>query len=76
MPKTAGAPGRISWISATEASTSASTCASVAATETGLIAPPRTNGETTVHCPALAYSFSAHSMVSSITRGALVFTTE
>src|SRR5690606_11509517 len=76
VPKTEGAPGRSSWISATDAMTSASTCASVAATVTGDIAPPSTKGETTTAWPALAYSFSAQSMVSSSTSGALVLTTE
>jgi hypothetical protein len=44
VPKTTGAPGRTSWTNAVPASTSASTCASVPATVTGLIAPERMNG--------------------------------
>ena len=44
VPKITGAPGRTSCVKATPAITSASTCASVPATVTGLIAPDRMNG--------------------------------
>ena len=44
VPKITGAPGRASWQNAVPASTSASTCVSVPATVTGLIAPDRMNG--------------------------------
>ncbi len=64
-PKTTGQPGRIVCTSAMPASASATCCASVAATETGDIAPMSRNGVTTVACPAFAYSMSADSMRSS-----------
>ena len=44
VPNTTGAPGRTSWQKAVPAITSASTCVSVPATVTGLIAPERMNG--------------------------------
>ena len=44
VPNTTGAPGRTSWQKAVPAITSASTCVSVPATVTGLIAPDRMNG--------------------------------
>ena len=44
VPKMTGAPGRVSWQKAVPAITSASTCVSVPATVTGLIAPDRMKG--------------------------------
>ena len=44
VPNSTGAPGRMSWVKAAPASTSASTCVSVPATVTGLMAPARMNG--------------------------------
>ena len=47
-PKTTGAPLRQSCVVAAPTSTSASTCASVPACETGLMAPDRMKGVTIV----------------------------
>ncbi len=64
-PKTTGQPGRIVCTSAIPASASPTCCASVAAIETGDIAPMSRNGVITVAWPAFAYSSSAESMRSS-----------
>jgi len=44
VPNTTGAPFRTSWQKAVPAHTSASTCVSVPAIDTGLMAPERMNG--------------------------------
>ncbi|MNH43105.1 hypothetical protein D3C79_1049350 [compost metagenome] len=47
VPKRTGAPGRMSWVVAAPARTSAKIWVSVPATVTGLIAPDKMKGETT-----------------------------
>ena len=65
MPKTTGAPGRTNCAKAMPAIASASIWARVPATVTGLMAPARMNGDTTVAWPAAAYVFRAPNMVAS-----------
>ena len=54
VPKTTGAPGRTSCVKAMPAIASARIWARVPATVTGLMAPERMNGDTTVAWPAAA----------------------
>ena len=76
LPKTTGAPGRMSCVSAMPVSVSAICCARVAGMETGDIAPMSRKGVRITGCIALAYSNWASSMRSSHRSGELQLTSE
>ena len=75
-PKTTGAPGRISWLSAMPVSASAICCASADGIVTGDIAPMSRNGVSTTGWLAAEYSNCASSMRSSQRSGELQLISE
>ena len=68
-PKTTGAPGLVSWTSATPESASAICSARPPATETGAVAPASRNGVTSTGWRAVAHAVSASTISSSQTSG-------